>query len=152
MPNLFLNAFKKIMFLPGDWHTGMNMLQSIYKLFREDLLKPNRDLLKWKKISKDICQCYFQALRLVQYSNDVVSSYLIRLYLHCYLSRYDTMITNDGQMSNVICNIAIGFDEFLVQSMASSNKHLKLIVNFLLVLSDFLSFVEAYRLQDSISV
>jgi hypothetical protein len=30
---IFFEAFDKVMFLPGDWHTGMNMLQSIYKLF-----------------------------------------------------------------------------------------------------------------------
>jgi hypothetical protein len=30
---IFLDAFHKVMFLPGDWHTGMNMLQSVFKLF-----------------------------------------------------------------------------------------------------------------------
>ena len=27
------SRIQNIMFLPGDWHTGMNMLQSIYKVF-----------------------------------------------------------------------------------------------------------------------
>jgi hypothetical protein len=30
---IFLDAFKLVMFLPGDWHTGLNMLMSIYKFF-----------------------------------------------------------------------------------------------------------------------
>ena len=30
---IFLDSFKNVMFLPGDWHTVMNMLQSIYKVF-----------------------------------------------------------------------------------------------------------------------
>jgi hypothetical protein len=30
---IFFESFQNIMFLPGDWHTGMNMLQLIYKVF-----------------------------------------------------------------------------------------------------------------------
>jgi hypothetical protein len=37
---IFLESFQNIMFLPGDWHTGMNMLQSIYKVFWTDILSP----------------------------------------------------------------------------------------------------------------
>ena len=35
---IFLDAFKLVMFLPGDWHTGLNMLMSIYKISWSDLL------------------------------------------------------------------------------------------------------------------
>jgi hypothetical protein len=52
---IFLKAFSKVMFLPGNWHTGMNMLQSIYKLFWSDLLKPLKDVLGWKRIAKNVC-------------------------------------------------------------------------------------------------
>jgi hypothetical protein len=74
---IFLEAFDNVMFLPGDWHTGMNMLQSLYKLFWADLLKSLRDILGWKRIAKDVRSCYYQASRLVKYTNYVVSSYLI---------------------------------------------------------------------------
>ena len=97
----FLNAFSRVMFLPGDWHTGMNMLQSIYKLFWVDPLKPFRDLLKWKRISMDVRKCYFQASCFVQYWNDVILSYLIWLYLHRYHDRYDAMMS-DEQTVNVL--------------------------------------------------
>ena len=30
---IFLESFQNIMFFPGDWHTGMNVLQSIFKVF-----------------------------------------------------------------------------------------------------------------------
>ncbi len=73
---IFLEAFDKVMLLPGDWHTGMIMLQSIYKLFWTDLLKPLRDILGWKRIAKGVWSCYFQASRLVKFTNEVVSSYL----------------------------------------------------------------------------
>jgi hypothetical protein len=41
---------------------------------------------------------------------------------------------------------------FLSRALSSSDKHLKLVVNFLLVLSDFLEFIRAYRSQGSITV
>jgi hypothetical protein len=148
---IFLNAFNCVMFLPGDWHAGMNMLQSIYKIFWADILKPFRDLLKWKCISNDVRGCYFQASCLVQYSNDVVSSYLIRLYISRYHKKYDYRMNQD-ETGNVLCSIAINFDKFLSRSLSSSDKHLTLIVNFLIVSSDFLGFIQAYRSQDSISV
>ena len=149
---IFLNAFNRVMFLPGDWHAGMNMLQSIvYKIFWEDLLKPFRDLLKWKRISNDVRDCYFWASRLVQYSNDVILSYPIWFFISHFHKNYDDRMNQD-ETANVLCSIAINFDEFLSRSLSSTEEHLTLIVNFLIVSSDFLAFVQAYQLQDSISV
>jgi hypothetical protein len=127
---IFFDAFDRVMFLLGDWHMGLNMLQSIYKLFWSDLLKPFRDLLRWQRISKDVRGCYFQASWLVQYSNDVISMYLICLYIWWYYKNYDEG-TSDEQAPNVLCSIALDFD--LSRALASSDKHLKLIVNFLIV-------------------
>ena len=104
------------MFLPGDWHTGMNMLQSNYKIFWADILKPFRDILKWKRISNDVRECYFQASRLVQYSNNVVSSFLIRLYISRYHEKYDDRM-NEDETANVLYSMAIDFDEFLTCSL-----------------------------------
>jgi hypothetical protein len=42
---IFLESFNNIMFLPGDWHTRMNMLQSIYKVFWVDILHPMKTFL-----------------------------------------------------------------------------------------------------------
>jgi hypothetical protein len=57
---IFLDAFDKVMFLPGNWHTSMNMLQSIYKSFWTYLLKPLWDIVGWKRISKDLHGCFGQ--------------------------------------------------------------------------------------------
>ena len=57
---IFLDSFHNIMFLLGDWHTCMNMLQSIYKVFWVDLLFPMKTFLGWKQISSNVCGCYFQ--------------------------------------------------------------------------------------------
>jgi hypothetical protein len=61
---IFLEVFDNVMFLPGNWHTRMNMLQSLYKLFWTDLLRPLRDILGCKRIAKDVWSCYYQALQL----------------------------------------------------------------------------------------
>ena len=47
----------------------------------------------------DVRKCYFQASCFVQYWNDVISSYLIWLYLHHYHDRYDAMMS-DEQTAN----------------------------------------------------
>jgi hypothetical protein len=46
---IYFDAFDKVMFLPGDWHTGMNMLQSIYKLFWTSLLKPLQEIFEMEE-------------------------------------------------------------------------------------------------------
>jgi hypothetical protein len=77
---IFLESFNNVMFLPGDWHTGMNMLQSIYKVFWMDILSPMKTFLGWKRISRDVRVC--QAARLTRYVHNLMTTYL----LHCYVS------------------------------------------------------------------
>ena len=148
---IFLNAFDRVMFLPGDWHTGMNQLQSIYKLFWTDLLKPLRDHLAWKRISKDVTQCYYQASRLVKYTYDVVSAYLWCAYVSRHISRYEDRI-RDVPPGDLLCVLVSDYKTFLTATLDSNNEHTKLLVNFLFVLGDFLEFVAAYQNQDSVMV
>jgi hypothetical protein len=124
-----LDAFDWVMFLPGDWHAGLNILQSIYKLFWSDLLKPFRDMLQWQHISKDIWGCFFQMLWLVQYSNDVISLHLTHLYMSLYQECYAVRM-NEDKLPNVLCQITLDFEMFLSCALLSSNKYLKLIVKF----------------------
>jgi hypothetical protein len=42
---ILLESFSNIIFLPGDWYTGMNMLQSIYKVFWGVILNPMKMFL-----------------------------------------------------------------------------------------------------------
>ncbi len=148
---IFLDAFDKVMFLPGDWHTGMNMLQSIYKLFWTNLLKPLWDILGWKRISKDVSGCYFQAYRLVKYANNVVSTYLLRSYMHCHYEIYVNGLIHDDP-ADLYCLIAVNYHSFLMQLGQSTDEHLRMIVNFSNVSLDFLEFVAAYQSQDNITV
>ncbi len=54
--------------------------------------------------------------------------------------------------ANLLTSIAIDFDNFLKPSLSSHDEHLKLVVNFHIVSSDFLGFVQVYRSQVSITI
>jgi hypothetical protein len=75
---IFLDVFQQVMFMSSDWHMGMNMLQSIYRVFWTDILNPMKTFLGWKRILSDVHGCYFQAARLVRYVYDGMSTYLLR--------------------------------------------------------------------------
>ena len=107
---IFLESFQNIMFLPGDWHTGMNMLQSIYIVFWTNILSPIESFLGWKRISKDVRGCYFQAACLVRYIHNVLSTYLLR----CFVSSIFEDITKsmyERANADVLCNVAILYHE-----------------------------------------
>ena len=99
---IFLDSFKNVMFLPGDWHTGMNMLQSIYKVFWTDILSPMKSFLGWKRISKDVRGCYFQAARLVRYLHNVLSTYLLRCFVSSTYDEITERMTNNAH-ADVLC-------------------------------------------------
>jgi hypothetical protein len=79
---VFLESFLNIMLLPGDWHTGMNMLQAFHRVFWIHILNPMKTFLGWKRISQDARGCYFQAAHLTRYIQNVMSTYL----LWCFVS------------------------------------------------------------------
>jgi hypothetical protein len=148
---IFLEALNNVMFMPGDWHAGMNMLQSLHKLFWTNLLKPLRDILGWKRIAKDVRSCYYQALQLVKYTNNVRSYFLIRAFqLHHYESYEDRM--RDDNTGDLLCSIVVEFQLFLSRLLQLTDDHLKLMANVLLVLGEFLEFVSKYRSQDNITI
>ena len=49
---VFLEALTCVRDLPRDWHTGLNILPSIYNLYYVGFLDQFQDLLKWKRIIK----------------------------------------------------------------------------------------------------
>jgi hypothetical protein len=58
----------------------------------------------------------------------------------------------DDQPANVFCLITDVNQFFLSRELQSTDKHLKLIVNFSLVPRNFLEFVSAHQLQDIITI
>ena len=92
---IFLDAMSNIMFIPGDWHTGMNYLQSIYKVFWDVLLRPLKDMLGWSRITKDVRGCYYQASRLLVYCHQQFTRYLLQDYISKNIAMYETGLKND---------------------------------------------------------
>jgi len=43
---------------PGDWHTGLNQVQTIFKFFYKPLIGPIQDMLHWKRINEQVKNCY----------------------------------------------------------------------------------------------
>ena len=142
---IFLDSFKIVMFLPGDWHsTGMNMHHSIYKVFWTDIMSLMKSFLGLKRISKDVRGCYFQAARLVRYIHNVLSTYLLRCFVS---STYDEITESMTENANadVLCNLAMSYREWLMNLLISSNQHLQLCVHFMTMTGDFLEFVPLPR-------
>ena len=147
---IFLESFQNIMFLPGNWHTSMNMLQSFYKVFWTNILSPIKSFFGWKRISKDVQGCYFQAAHLVRNIHNVLSTYLLR----CSVSSIFNDIAEsmyERANADVLCNVAILYREWLMKSLKLSDQHLRLCVHFMTMLGNFLEFVNAYCCQDSIT-
>ncbi len=141
---IILELLHNIMFLPGDWHTRMNMLQFIYKVFWVDNLNPMEMFLVWKCIYRDICGCYFQAARPIRYIHNVMSTYLLR----CYVSA--TFITITKRMQNqseadVLCSVAKSYCDWLLDWIKSNDENLCLCAHFMSMSEDFFKFVQGYR-------
>ena len=64
---VFAKCFQLLRMLLGDWHAVLTMLGSINKIFWDTLLAPFLAALGWKKIYKDLRNCYFDASHLVKY-------------------------------------------------------------------------------------
>ena len=109
--HVFKTLLQHCVFGPGDWHTGMNSLQSIYKIFWDPLLKPMKEHLRWKNIRKDVRDCYYQASSLVTLMNRELN----RAFLHEFISEnypnYKQTMESDDTVNDadVVCQIAIDF-------------------------------------------
>ena len=102
--------------LPGDWHTGLNMAQSIYNVFYNRFLDQFQDLLHWQRINSDVSSCYYQATRLVTFVFDE----LIRFFAHKYMSqRVPTQAEREMNDADYISAVALGFQGY-VSSLKTS--------------------------------
>ena len=77
----FKKALKTVQSMPGDWHTGLNMLQAIFRPFYKTLLEPIKDLLKWKRINDEVKGYYYQATRLVNLTNEELHRFIVQRFV-----------------------------------------------------------------------
>ena len=135
--------------LPGDWHTGLNMLTSIYNHFYVGFLDQFQDLLGWNRINKEVRCCYFHASRLCEF----VSDKLMRFFIHQFVLTRGS-VPADASLSapQLICKYATEFKVFLDSMKSGEDKWIATCANFLEMSFDFFEFVKAYRLGDAVAI
>mmetsp|Transcript_36307 Transcript_36307/g.73958 ORF Transcript_36307/g.73958 Transcript_36307/m.73958 type:complete len:315 (+) Transcript_36307:351-1295(+) len=154
MLQVFLDGLAQVMIIPGDWHAGLAMLQAIYTLWWP-LLLPFKEQLGWKRLTQDVRNCYFQAVRLLEY----VADELMRALLFEFVSEYlnDTDV-EDGKEDEYICNVVKEFYEhvkklaFQESSDREEDRWRKTWAIFIIMALDFKSFTEAYRNGDALMI
>ena len=102
-----------------------------------------------RNISKDVRSCYFQASWLVTFVHDE----LCQFFIHKFVSdrgRHEDEI--DMSPSDFITHVAIEFSVFIKDMQDSDDKWLATCSNLLAMTSDFIAFVTATRVGDSISI
>ena len=146
---IFLQALTCVVELPGDWHTGMNTLQSIYSIYYTGFLDQFQSLLYWKRINKDVAGCYYQAQNLVSF----VHEELMRFFVHQFVSERQRTTADDALTdAQIVSKVNTEFMQFLVDLKSSNDKWISTCAHFLEMSYDFLEFAEAYRIGDSISI
>ena len=79
--SVFKDAIDQMMCVPGDWHAGLLMLQSIMNIFWDGFLQPiGMKCLGWKRIQKDARNYYFKDSRLVMYVCAQLSDVLMQSF------------------------------------------------------------------------
>ncbi len=108
-------------------------------------------MLGWKRISRDVRGCYFQAARLVRYIHNTMSTYLLRCYL---LHMYDHIAESSPncEEADVLYSVAVSYRDWILNGIKSTDKHLHLCSHFMTMSGDFLEFVQAYCTQDSVMI
>lgn len=147
-----LNHMKDI---PGDWHAGLSMVQSIHNVCWDGFLDDFRDALGWKKVQKDARNCYYAASRLIKY----VYEECVRILMHSFVSNHLAGLrvkfresARDLSDANFMCYVAQAFSDWLFELRDCSDRWIRCCSLFVRMARDFLTFVESYRNGDSIGI
>jgi hypothetical protein len=121
---VFVDAYRKTSFQPGDWHTSMNILQFIVKIYWTVLLKPMADAMGWKRINPDASKCYYAVGREVKYLNGELHRYLWHGYISAKGPEYRQLMLNQSNVdADVVVNMCRDYHrnvEQLIKSRAIS--------------------------------
>jgi hypothetical protein len=157
--DVFDKALNRVLDLPGDWHAGLSMLSSIYLLFYDALLEPIQKMLKWQRINKETRKCYYQSGRLVMLVNQVLTKVMLEGFIGSEMESlkddYKLLIATTGSNDTIddfICYVAQRFEKFLLDGVKCDDEWRRLCCVFLIMSSDWISFVQSYRKCDSIAV
>ena len=100
--DVFEEALNTVMQLPGDWHTGLNMVQGIVKYFWIPLLAPIKDFLGWKRVNEKVASCYYQSTRLIKLINEELHRYLLHEFVLTHWKEYKEQQSLDEDAGDII--------------------------------------------------
>ena len=60
--------------MPGSWHAGLCMAQSIFNVYFQELLG-------WKNLNSEVYRCYYQDARLITFFHDELLRFLTRQFV-----------------------------------------------------------------------
>ena len=118
-----LQALTRIVQLPGDWHDGLDMIQSIYNMYHFVFLDQVQNQLEWKRINQQVRT----ASRLTEFVHDK----LMRFFVHEFVSicgrSARELSLSDNQF---ICKVATKFRYFWTFRRAVMIVGLQLVLTF----------------------
>ena len=147
--DIFQKALSIVMPAPGDWHTGLNMLTSLYKFYYDGFLDQFQHLLGWKRIKKDVRNQYQQSLRLLTFVHDELYRVLIHKFVGTRCQREGDDSLSDAQF---VARVAREFVLYLREMRSSPDKWLCTCCNFLEMSTNLLSFIDSCRLGDAVGI
>ena len=150
----YIELIERTYFGAGDWHAGMNMMQTINKIYWDVLIDPVREMLGWQRVTKDCRACYYQCSKLTLFLNSYVYRYLWHRFVSDHWPKYKAVLTENNH-ENVITQIAVDFRSYIVDGYddtVTADEHLRFICGFVLMSDIFRNFVDSYRGQDSIGI
>ena len=141
MTEVFLDGLSRMMVIPGDWHAGMAMLQSIFTLFWDGIIEPFVHLLGWSRITISVKDNYFNCKRIVEY----VSDEIIRILKYEFMSEYAEFDEDRDDSAQFICASELKFIQFLLDLTEAEDEWRRACALFVLMVADFSMFVNSYR-------
>ena len=156
LAEVFEKALKRLIIIPGDWHAGLTMVQSIFNIFWDSFLEPIKTTLGWQRVNKDARGCYFQASRLINFVHTELITVLMESFIgKTHLSLMDKFMVQeetDQSEANYVCFIAKQFSLYITQLSDCDDDWLRTCSMFITMSQDFFAFVASYRNGDSIGI
>ena len=106
-------------------------------------------MLGWKRINSEVNKCYFQATRLITFVQDE----LLRFFTHKFVSeRCGSEMETTMSDADYMVRVSTELSEFLGGLKESPDTWISTCGVFLKMAFDFLDFVDAYRIGDSVVI
>jgi len=147
----FEEASNTIMPVPGDWYTGLNTAQSIFKCFWKPLLSPIMDMLGWKRINEKERVLLYQASRLIKLINRELHRYMMHRFASEHGQQFSEMFNKAESTDEVhhdldiLCAFGNRYQEWLRQMEDDKNpdQYEQVCALFLQMSYDFQLFLDS---------